>query len=158
MALSAAAARPVLSPQDARRFETLLVEHRPRVYRFAYRLTGSRLDAEDLAPDAELRTARQIPDGHANPESTVLERVLDERIEQALNKLPDSFRRAVWMADVEGMTYEEIASAMRCSTGTVRSRIHRGRSQLQRTLASLRALIQTAAILLAPAMVSAIEM
>lgn len=211
MALSTPLARAESVARDARRFDALLKEHHPRVYRFAYRLTGSRLDAEDLAqdafvrahrafdkydptrpfeqwilrityrlfidslrrrkqpqtfsldefrdlPDAEIRVSREIPDGRANPEALLMEGTLDERLEKALEKMPDPFRRAVWMADVEGLSYEEIAEAMRCSTGTVRSRIHRGRTHLRRALAGLKALAQSAALLLAPALVSAIEM
>jgi RNA polymerase sigma-70 factor, ECF subfamily len=44
------------------------------------------------------------------------------------------FRTAVLLADVEGMAYEEIADVMQTSVGTVRSRIHRGRKQLRKTL------------------------
>ena len=59
---------------------------------------------------------------------------LEEPLQQALNALPQEFRMAVILADVEGMSYEEIAEAMSCSLGTVRSRLHRGRKLLRAKL------------------------
>ena len=56
---------------------------------------------------------------------------LEEGLQEALNALPDEFRIAVILADIEGMSYEEIAETMNCSLGTVRSRLHRGRKQLR---------------------------
>jgi RNA polymerase sigma-70 factor (ECF subfamily) len=59
---------------------------------------------------------------------------LDEPLQQALNLLPVDFRQAVILADVEGLSYEEIAETMGCSLGTVRSRLHRGRKMLRKRL------------------------
>ncbi len=78
----------------------------------------------------------QIPDENANPERNLMDSVMDERLQQALGTLPEAFRTAVMLCDVEGKSYEEIALAMGSSIGTVRSRIHRGRTMLRRLMNS----------------------
>ncbi|CAN5184808.1 MAG: sigma-70 family RNA polymerase sigma factor [Euzebyales bacterium] len=65
------------------------------------------------------------------PADIVDRRTLEARLERGLGQLPDDFRLAVVLCDVEGLTYEEIATATRWPLGTVRSRIHRGRRQLR---------------------------
>ena len=52
----------------------------------------------------------------------------------ALRQLPEDFRMAVYLADVEGLGYREIAQVMHCPIGTVMSRLHRGRSRLRELL------------------------
>jgi RNA polymerase sigma-70 factor (ECF subfamily) len=76
----------------------------------------------------------QIPDEQANPERNLMDQVMDEKLQKALTSLPDAFRIAVLLCDVEGKTYEEIAEIMGSSIGTVRSRIHRGRTLLRRAM------------------------
>lgn len=76
----------------------------------------------------------QIPDTQNSPEINLMEKVMDERLSLALNSLPDAFRVAVWLCDVEGYSYEEIAGEMNSSIGTVRSRIHRGRQLLRHAM------------------------
>jgi RNA polymerase sigma-70 factor (ECF subfamily) len=73
----------------------------------------------------------EIPDFESDPEQMVLSDALDEYLQNALNALPDEFRIAVILADIEGLSYEEIADTMNCSLGTVRSRLHRGRKLLR---------------------------
>jgi RNA polymerase sigma-70 factor (ECF subfamily) len=77
----------------------------------------------------------EIPDSVFDPEQMMLSEALEENLQNALNTLPDEFRIAVILADVEGLSYEEIADTMRCSLGTVRSRLHRGRKLLRQRLA-----------------------
>lgn len=77
----------------------------------------------------------EIPDVASNPERMVMSHELDENIQRALNSLPPDFRMTVILADIEGMSYEEISTAMRCSLGTVRSRLHRGRKLLRSKIA-----------------------
>lgn len=69
------------------------------------------------------------------PESVVHDAAFDPDIEAALSSLTEEFRVAVVLCDVEGLSYEEIADVLGVKIGTVRSRIHRGRTQLRRTLA-----------------------
>jgi RNA polymerase sigma-70 factor (ECF subfamily) len=78
-----------------------------------------------------------IPDRSSDPAEVILARELDERLQVALGRLPNEFRTAVLLCDVQGFSYEEIAEIMRCSIGTVRSRVHRGRKQLRAALLSM---------------------
>ena len=59
----------------------------------------------------------------------------DADVQRALDALPPDFRAAVVLCDLEGLSYEEIADTLGIKIGTVRSRIHRGRSQLRASLA-----------------------
>jgi RNA polymerase sigma-70 factor (ECF subfamily) len=67
-------------------------------------------------------------------EDEVLSHYLDEDVHRALNDLPINFRMPVILADIEGMTYKEIAEALQIPIGTVMSRISRARRQLQQSL------------------------
>src|SRR5437660_7515187 len=67
-------------------------------------------------------------------EEEVLRHYLDEDVYNALNELPPNFRMAVILADIEGLSYKEIAEALNIPIGTVMSRISRARRQLQRSL------------------------
>ncbi len=69
------------------------------------------------------------------PESAVHDAGFDPDIETALASLTEEFRVAVVLCDVEGLSYEEISSVLGIKLGTVRSRIHRGRTQLRHALA-----------------------
>ena len=81
---------------------------------------------------------RMAPSGGASlarsTEAEVLERFGDEEVRAALDSLPENFRLAVYLADVEGFSYQEIAEIMGTPIGTVMSRIHRGRKALQKAL------------------------
>jgi RNA polymerase sigma-70 factor, ECF subfamily len=67
-------------------------------------------------------------------EFQVLQRLPDDAVRQALDDLPEQFRTAVYLADVEGFTYADIAEIMGTPIGTVMSRLHRGRRALQKAL------------------------
>jgi RNA polymerase sigma-70 factor (ECF subfamily) len=69
-----------------------------------------------------------------NPEQEFLDKLLREDLERALAALPEHYRIVVVLADVEGLKYGEIAEALDVPVGTVRSRLARARSALQRTL------------------------
>jgi RNA polymerase sigma-70 factor (ECF subfamily) len=70
----------------------------------------------------------------ASAESEVLDRLPDEDVQRALEALPEQFRVAVLLADVEGFSYKEIAEILDVPIGTVMSRLHRGRKGLQKAL------------------------
>jgi RNA polymerase sigma-70 factor (ECF subfamily) len=70
----------------------------------------------------------------SNPEQEFLDQVAKEDIADAMDQLPDNFRVVVLLADVEGLTYNEIAEALDVPVGTVRSRLARARGLLQKTL------------------------
>lgn len=67
-------------------------------------------------------------------EEDVLERFTDDEVKAALDALPEQFRIAVLLADVEGFSYKEIAEMTDVPIGTVMSRLHRGRRALQKAL------------------------
>jgi RNA polymerase sigma-70 factor (ECF subfamily) len=60
----------------------------------------------------------------------IFDNLLDDEISIALDSLPDSFRTAIILCDLEGMTYDEISEILECPIGTVRSRLHRARNIL----------------------------
>jgi RNA polymerase sigma-70 factor (ECF subfamily) len=68
-------------------------------------------------------------------EAEALDRLADSDILQALRKLPEEFRVAIYLADIEGYPYREIAEMMGTPIGTVMSRLHRGRAKLRQQLA-----------------------
>jgi len=70
----------------------------------------------------------------STPETEVLEGIPDSEVKEALEALPEQFRMAVILADVEGFSYKEIAEILGVPIGTVMSRIHRGRRGLQKRL------------------------
>jgi RNA polymerase sigma-70 factor (ECF subfamily) len=83
-----------------------------------------------LAEDA----ADRLPGREPGPEREFEFRHLTDDVQAALDALSPEFRAAVVLSDIEGLTYEEIATTLGVKLGTVRSRIHRGRAQLRRAL------------------------
>jgi RNA polymerase sigma-70 factor, ECF subfamily len=69
-----------------------------------------------------------------DPERELLNRLLREDLERALNNLPDKYRTVVVLAEIEGYTYPEIAETLEVPIGTVRSRLSRARAMLQKSL------------------------
>jgi len=67
-------------------------------------------------------------------ENSVIESLPDEEVQEALSSLPEQFRIAVLLADVEGFSYKQIAEITDVPIGTVMSRLHRGRKALQKRL------------------------
>lgn len=160
-------------------WEQLVAGHSTRVYRHAMRLTGNRVDAEDLTQDVFVRVFRSLqtyedregasfegwlhrvttnlfldqvrrrarlrfdPLGEAldglgsapSAHDMALPGAFEADVEQALSGLPPEFRAPVLLADVDGLSYDEVAAVLGLKLGTVRSRIHRGRARLRRALA-----------------------
>jgi RNA polymerase sigma-70 factor (ECF subfamily) len=92
-------------------------------------------DAVDLAADG----ATAAGERRDSPEDRLLRDVMDEDLKAALDGLPEAFREAVWLRDVEELSYQEIADALAVPIGTVMSRISRGRKQLYTALVAGRA-------------------
>lgn len=74
--------------------------------------------------------------GHVPAEAQALDRLPDADILTALHDLPDELKLAVYLADVEGYPYQEIARIMGTPVGTVASRLHHGRGRLRERLAA----------------------
>jgi RNA polymerase sigma-70 factor (ECF subfamily) len=79
--------------------------------------------------------ADRLTSASPSPDVAYADQTFDDDIERALATLPPDFRAAVVLCDVEGLTYEEISDILGAKLGTVRSRIHRGRSMLRGALA-----------------------
>lgn len=75
-----------------------------------------------------------LPDGGPLPDRLVDSGIKNKMIQEALLKLPEVYREMVILRDIQEMSYEEIAEMMDISIGTVKSRINRGRAQLQELL------------------------
>jgi RNA polymerase sigma-70 factor (ECF subfamily) len=104
-----------------------------------YRAAKRRPEQSDIEDVEDLYLYRRLGGLEAamagrSPEAEVLEGIPDTEVKEALESLPEQFRMAVLLADVEGFAYKEIAEILEIPIGTVMSRLHRGRKQLQKRL------------------------
>ncbi len=97
-------------------------------------LERSILEGPDASPLADGWTSSATMEAARDPEAQALRPVLEGEIRSALDELPEDFRLAVVLCDVEELSYKEIAEVMGCPVGTVMSRLHRGRRILKRRL------------------------
>lgn len=103
-----------------------------------HRGNRDRLQASELAAQHDA-FGDEDPLGHApsgvpSPEQALAQLGMRERIDAALRRLPVEYRMAVALADIEGLSYKEVAQALEIPIGTVMSRLYRGRRQLHALL------------------------
>ena len=77
----------------------------------------------------------RVSPGETNPEAILSERGIEGEVEFALDKLPEEFREAIMLVDVEELSYQEVAGVLDIPIGTVKSRVSRGRAILREALA-----------------------
>ncbi len=101
-------------------------------YRSGLRERGQ-LDIDDPVTDHEASLAAGPG---KDPETIVLSEMMDQEVSAALAGLPEEFRSAIVLVDLQDMTYEQSAKALDCPVGTVRSRLSRGRRLLAERLSA----------------------
>ncbi len=84
--------------------------------------------------NSETPLSETIQTNFANPEENTLQNEREKFLKKALQELPDIFREAVVLCDIEGLSYEEISTVLEINIGTVKSRIARGREELRKKL------------------------
>ncbi len=115
------------------------------IYRIAINTVKNHMVAQGRRPpgeDVEAEVAEQMDAGgrlreQATPERELLTDEIAENVQAALNGLPEDLRTAIVLRELEGMSYEAIATAMSCPIGTVRSRIFRAREAIDKRLRPL---------------------
>jgi RNA polymerase sigma-70 factor (ECF subfamily) len=115
------------------------------LYRIAINTAKNHLVATRRRPpkdDVDAQEAEQFDAGsglkeYATPERLALRSELAETIQEAIEELPEELRVAIVLREMEGLSYEEIASAMECPIGTVRSRIFRARDAIDKKIRPL---------------------
>jgi RNA polymerase sigma-70 factor (ECF subfamily) len=115
------------------------------LYRIAVNTVKNHLVAQGRRPpggDVDAELAEQLDLGErlretGTPERHALTDEIARTVQQALDALPDDLRTAIVLREFEGMSYEEIANAMECPIGTVRSRIFRAREAIDKRLRPL---------------------
>jgi len=115
------------------------------LYRIAINTAKNYLVAQGRRPpgsDVDAETAEQLDVGsrlkeHATPEHHLLTDELAAAVKLAMDDLPEDLRTAITLRELEGLSYEEIAKAMDCPVGTVRSRIFRARAAIDARLKPL---------------------
>jgi RNA polymerase sigma-70 factor (ECF subfamily) len=115
------------------------------IYRIAINTAKNHMVAQGRRPpgdDVDAEVAEQLDVGGrlretATPERELLRDEIADHVQAALDDLPEELRTAVVLREFEGMSYEEIAAAMDCPIGTVRSRIFRAREAIDKRLRPL---------------------
>jgi RNA polymerase sigma-70 factor (ECF subfamily) len=116
-------------------------EGKSRFYTFLYRMTMN-------AAIDHLRKVKRIPrtvveeeggiqlsdEPEKGPDRMLLRKELEEKVKEAMEKLPADQKMAIVLREIEGLSYQEMAESMGCSVGTVMSRLHYGRKKMQELL------------------------
>jgi RNA polymerase sigma-70 factor (ECF subfamily) len=98
------------------------------------RFKGGRPEDVSLDGDGDFALYDTLKDPTAMPEAEVLDRIAADEVVKAVEKLPELHREVVLLVDVEGFSYKDAADVLGVPIGTVMSRLHRARRQLQKSL------------------------
>jgi len=125
--------------EDGTNLKAWLFRILTNAYINAYRAKQRRPQEADLEDVEDLYLFRRLgavdeATRARSAEADVLERISDSEVKAAIEDLPEQFRLPVYLADVEGFAYKEIAEMLDIPIGTVMSRLHRGRKGLQKRL------------------------
>jgi len=85
-------------------------------------------------PDTTLAVVANTDSDAQTPESTIVDQTLDAAIERSLATIPDQFREAIHLVDIDGLSYNEAAAVLDVPVGTIMSRLHRGRKLIRTSL------------------------
>ena len=91
-------------------------------------------DFADIEESFESQVSEEVTRKVKDPEEELLEDVLDDDVQRALEELPEDYRMVVILADLEGFAYKEIADILEVPVGTVMSRLYRGRRRLEEAM------------------------
>ena len=95
----------------------------------------------------ELETGEQaVDETQENPHVVYLRKLEREQVREAIESLPDAYREIVVLRDIEGFTYQEIATVLDCPAGTVMSRLGRARGKLRKLLSSWQTMARIRAV------------
>ena len=87
------------------------------------------VDVDTIEPFALFQEVQE-----EDPQGAFFDKIVDDEVLRAVDQLPEAFREAVTLSDVEGLSYEEVAKVLDVPVGTVKSRLYRGRRLLQAQL------------------------
>ena len=87
-----------------------------------------------ISKEAHQDVAEKIADQSLGPNQIAEKKAIERNIQEAIGSLPAKYREAVILRDIEAMPYEQIAQIVGCPVGTIKSRVNRGRLQLQKRL------------------------
>jgi RNA polymerase sigma-70 factor (ECF subfamily) len=87
------------------------------------------VDVDTIEPFALFQEVQE-----EDPQGAFFDKIVDDEVLRAIDQLPEAFREAVTLSDVEGLSYEEVAKVLDVPVGTVKSRLYRGRRLLQAKL------------------------
>jgi len=98
------------------------------------KLSPHKIDFSEIEESYERVIQKNAPDLIKDPESEIFQDMMDEDVKRSLDSLPHDYKMVVLLADIEGFSYKDAATALGVPIGTVMSRLHRARQQLQKSL------------------------
>ncbi len=115
-------------------FRIAINESRNRFRWWKRRRRDSTISLDATIGDTDISISDTLADASVSPEDAALQREREFAIKSVLLDIPEIYREAVVLCDIEGFTYDEMATALGVNIGTVKSRISRGREELRRRL------------------------